>query len=86
VIYLSSIPRTEVSTVYNARPNPVSCEDQAAAFRAGTGVDQETLVVALDGEELPRRIASWPCARYRGGRVCSGLPQAVSLLRPIGED
>jgi hypothetical protein len=83
VIYLASIPRTEVSTAYTSRPQPVHCDEEAAGFRAGKGVGPGALVVALDGTTVPQRIAGWPCASFAGGRVCSGLPEAASLLHAI---
>jgi hypothetical protein len=85
VIYLASIPRTEISTVYNARPVEVDCASEAAAFRAGRGVGYATLVVALDsiGEAPSEVLAGWHCVRIRGGRACSALPAARRMLAAL---
>jgi hypothetical protein len=85
VIYLASIPRTEIATVYSARPVAVDCAREAAAFRAGRGIDPGTLVVVLDslGEELSQPLTGWHCVRICGGLACSALPVAGGMLAAI---
>jgi hypothetical protein len=84
LVLLASIPRTTVSTVRSARPLPASCDALRAAFDAGRGIDENTLVVALGDTPLPPRLAGWRCAVFSGGIACSGRPEADRLLAPIG--
>lgn len=87
LVYLSSLLRTPVTTVYSARPLVVDCEAEAAVFRAGGGIEVGDLVVALESagaEFLQRLPAGSRCVRSSEGRICSTLEGAGGLLLAVG--
>jgi hypothetical protein len=85
LIYLASIPRTEVSTVHSSRPVTVDCAGVAAQFRTRSDMDRETLVVVMEqpGEDLWQTAPGFHCVRIHGGRACSALPSADAMLAAV---